>query len=84
MNICVCVGSSCHLKGAYEVIRKLQMAEKEAKISTELCASFCNGLCTEGVVVTIDEVVYTHINPDNVEDLLARHKTGGSPIAACN
>lgn len=78
MNICVCVGSSCHLKGAYEVVKKLQTLAKEGTVSTEICASFCNGLCTEGVVISIDGVIYTLVSPDNVEAVLAEHTRGGN------
>lgn len=60
MNIYVCVGSSCHLKGSYDIIQLLkETIEKyqlEDKIS--LSAAFCLGRCTDGVSVKInDEII---------------------------
>lgn len=57
MTINVCVGSSCHLKGSYEVIESFQKIIDEKGISeeVELKASFCLGNCTNGVSVRIDD-----------------------------
>lgn len=60
MNIYICVGSSCHLKGSYAIIQLMKEAishhHLEGKIN--LSASFCLGRCTDGVSVQInDEIV---------------------------
>lgn len=58
MQISVCIGSACHLKGSYDVIDKLQELVEEAKLGNqiELKAVFCLGNCQNGVSVKIDEV----------------------------
>ena len=61
MKICVCVGSSCHLKGSYDIINLMKAAlEKYGLTDTvDLSAAFCLGKCTHGV--SIKAVSYTHL-----------------------
>ena len=56
MNIKVCVGSSCHLKGSYDVIQSLKDILKKYDVEdlVELQASFCLGHCAKGVNVRTD------------------------------
>jgi NADH:ubiquinone oxidoreductase subunit E len=54
----VCVGSSCHLKGSYEV---------------ELKGCFCLGECKEGVSVRVDDVIFTSITKDNARAFFIDH-----------
>lgn len=57
MIIQVCIGSACHLKGAYNVINSLQQLinEKKLKDKVTLKAAFCLGQCTSAVSVQIDD-----------------------------
>ncbi len=57
MNIKVCVGSSCHLKGSYDVIQALKDILKKYDVEdlVSLQASFCLGHCIKGVNVKADE-----------------------------
>lgn len=63
----VCVGSSCHLRGAYEVIKEFQrlIAENQLEKQVELKACFCMGNCRDGVNVRLDEQIYSLITKDN-------------------
>ncbi|MDO5562632.1 MAG: (2Fe-2S) ferredoxin domain-containing protein, partial [Synergistaceae bacterium] len=57
VNVTVCVGSSCHLKGAGNVVKVFQSAisERGAEDTVSLNGSFCMGECIhEGVSVKID------------------------------
>ncbi|NLW56301.1 MAG: (2Fe-2S) ferredoxin domain-containing protein [Firmicutes bacterium] len=67
-TLSVCVGSSCHLKGAYEVIRELQrlLQEHQLQGQVELKATFCLGRCQSGVTLELDGVLYTSITKENV------------------
>lgn len=53
MTIKVCVGSSCHLKGSYEVIEAFKEVLKKYDVEdmVDLQASFCLGHCAKGVSV---------------------------------
>ena len=58
MDILVCVGSSCHMKGAEEVIKHIQKQIRKEKLGHQISlkGSFCQGKCSEsGVTVRIGE-----------------------------
>jgi NADH:ubiquinone oxidoreductase subunit E len=69
LDIYVCVGSSCHLKGSYQIINCFQQLIKDKKLETkvELKASFCMGQCTTGVCVKIGEDFYGDVAIINAE-----------------
>ena len=58
MTIKVCVGSSCHLKGSYEVIEAFKEVLKKYDVEDliDLQASFCLGHCAMGVTVECDDL----------------------------
>lgn len=87
MIIKVCVGSSCHLKGSYDVIEQMKELLKKYDVEdlVDLQASFCLGFCSQGVTVkaenpdkpTFDklqknELFLHNINKDNAEDFFAK------------
>lgn len=71
MKVFICVGSSCHLKGSYDVIQKMQEIIKKYNCAdqVELQASFCLGNCANGVTVKADEILLHHVSADNVEQV---------------
>lgn len=66
-TISVCVGSSCHLKGSYKVIRLLNDAieANELKEKVEVKASFCLGKCQDGVSIKINDEIITGVSVEN-------------------
>jgi NADH:ubiquinone oxidoreductase 24 kD subunit len=87
MIIKICVGSSCHLKGSYDVIEHLQTIVKKYDVEdlVELQASFCLGFCAEGVTVKAEgfdqpiiqkinknELFLHNVNVNNIEELFAK------------
>ena len=67
----VCVGSSCHLKGAPEIVELLQknIAENHLEDDIVLAGSFCAGKCNRvGVTVTVDDNVYTGITTESFKE----------------
>lgn len=71
MVIRVCVGSSCHLKGSYDVIEEMKRVIKKYDVEdlVDLQASFCLGHCQNGVTVKADEEFLENVRKDNVEDV---------------
>lgn len=71
MKICICIGSSCHLKGTEKVIERLQQLIKDNKLinEVELCSSFCLGRCAEGVSMLIDEEPIQNVNINNIDEI---------------
>lgn len=87
MIIKVCVGSSCHLKGSYDVIEQFKEILKKYDVEdlVDLQASFCLGFCAQGVTVKAedlgkasiekigeDQLFLHNVNKDNVEELFAK------------
>lgn len=68
MNITVCIGSSCHLKGSREVVEQLEKLIQAHEVRDEiaLCGSFCMGQCQTGVSVQLDGV-YFSLTPESTE-----------------
>lgn len=67
MNVYICVGSSCHLKGSYDIIQLMKEAILEHNLEEQvtLSAAFCLGHCTDGVSVKIDEDVICGVSKDS-------------------
>ena len=72
MEIIVCVGSSCHLKGSHDVVVKLQKLINEYNLDNivVLKASFCMGNCAkDGVALTIDNEFIENCNSTTIEEI---------------
>ena len=68
MKICVCIGSSCHIKGSRQVVKQLQELINANNLGdkVELFGTFCIGRCQEGVCVTVDDRFFS-VSPDTVD-----------------
>ncbi|MEG0614607.1 MAG: (2Fe-2S) ferredoxin domain-containing protein [Oscillospiraceae bacterium] len=71
IEICVCVGSSCHLKGSYPIIEELKrlIAIEKLENFVELRANFCTGDCINGVCMEINGEKIKNVAPKDVKDL---------------
>ena len=56
MVITVCVGSSCHVRGSHEIIRRYEqlISDHQLKDQVTLKGRFCMERCAEGVNMDID------------------------------
>lgn len=64
LDITICIGSSCHLKGSRDIVRSFErlVAAKGLEGKVTLKGSFCQGLCAEhGVCVAVGEEKYSII-----------------------
>ena len=77
MIITVCIGSSCHLKGSREVVKKLQdlISQNHVEDTIELNGSFCMDNCVRGVSVRIREKIFS-LTPENTEEFFYREILG--------
>ena len=68
-TVTVCVGSSCHIKGAREVIKRFNelLQEHHLEDVVELKGSFCMERCGKGINWQIDEEPHTS---DDVEEAI--------------
>ncbi len=71
VEVKVCVGSSCHMKGSYQVIMTFKkMIEKlglQDKVA--LKASFCMGRCLNGISMTVNDEPVENVNFTNAEEI---------------
>lgn len=75
MNVYICVGSSCHIKGSYDIINLMREAisENHLEDKVNLSAAFCLGRCTDGVSVKVDEDVICSVSKENFPDFFRQH-----------
>jgi NADH:ubiquinone oxidoreductase subunit E len=68
----VCVGSSCHLKGSYNVIQAFQqlVEEKSLHDKIDMKAQFCMKQCQKGVSVSIGSEIYS-VSPETVREFFS-------------
>ena len=69
VNITVCIGSSCHLKGSREIVKQLQVLLEKNNLQNqvELNGSFCIGQCVQGVCVKLDNEIYS-LSPEDTKN----------------
>lgn len=77
-TISVCVGSSCHLKGSYDIIKALKNLLKQNNLEdkVELKAHFCFGNCRRPVSVKVDEEGPFSVSKEDVEDFFRQKILG--------
>ena len=71
----ICVGSSCHLKGAPEIVEMLpkEVAANHLEDEVILTGSFCTGKCNRiGVTIAVDDEVYTGVTVMKDGSVLSR------------
>ncbi len=73
MNVTVCIGSSCHLKGSRKVVEQLQykIAENDLSDKVNLGGTFCMGKCQQGVCVTVDDNFFS-VSPETVDEFFEK------------
>ncbi len=75
MNVYVCVGSSCHLRGSYKIIElmKENIEKNGLEEKVNLSAAFCLGKCTTGVTIKVDEEIVCGVSPDNFDGIFKEY-----------
>ena len=76
MEISVCVGSSCHIKGSYSIINRMKekISYHHLEDKVNLKASFCLGKCSSsGVSIKIDDEVVCGVSTDNFDDVFQKY-----------
>lgn len=78
MELKVCIGSACHLKGSYTVLTRLKelIAADGLESKIDLKASFCLGRCGSDVTVMLGNEFLEGVNPDTVDKVYAEKIKG--------
>jgi NADH:ubiquinone oxidoreductase subunit E len=78
IEVKICVGSSCHLKGAPAVVEEFKriIDEKNLKDKINLKASFCQNNCTQGVNITVKDEKIADVDAEDVENIINKKILG--------
>ena len=65
LDVAVCVGTSCYLKGSYDVLQNLGQRLRDAKLNdqVDLKATFCFENCGAGINVKVGDTLYSGMSP---------------------
>lgn len=71
IEIYICMGSACYLKGSEEIVRifKEEIFKRSLDVKIKLKGSFCLGPCNQGVVVRVNDEYFKRINPQNAKEV---------------
>jgi NADH-quinone oxidoreductase subunit G len=74
ITVTVCVGSSCHIKGARDLISSFNdfLAKKGLEDKVELKGSFCMERCGEGINWKINDEILTSPNVEQGTEMFRR------------
>ncbi|UCE50486.1 MAG: NAD(P)H-dependent oxidoreductase subunit E [Phycisphaerales bacterium] len=80
VTITVCVGSSCHVKGAREVVDRFNelLNTKGLQGRAELKGSFCMEHCGEGINWKIDDEIISSTSVEEAIETLQKRVFGTS------
>jgi len=69
IELSVCVGSSCHIKGSHNVIQDFQQLLEEEALheKVEMKAQFCMKQCEKGVSVSLNGELYS-VKPETTRE----------------
>lgn len=75
MDISVCIGSSCHLRGSYDIIKGLEALIEQHGLQNQinLAAAFCLGNCTNGVTIKVNDRIVTGVSTENLPQVFKEH-----------
>lgn len=78
MEIVICVGSGCHLKGSKAIQDKINvyLEEKDLVSQVRLKGTFCRGHCQKGVSMSIDGEDILSVTVENIEQILDKYLQG--------
>lgn len=76
MTVLVCVGSSCHLKGSYEIIElfKARLIKENLGDKVTLKGTFCLDKCgVAGVSIQVDDQIITGVTINNFDEVFEKY-----------
>ncbi len=84
MYVLVCGGTGCtsgNSKIIYENFKN-QLAERGLSEEVKIIMTGCFGLCSKGPIAVVypDGSFYTHVQPDDVKEIVEKHIVGGEPV----
>jgi len=77
MDIMVCIGSCCHIRGSYKIMNSLKemISANGLEDSFTVKGTFCLGECNSGVTVKIGDIIVTDVTYDNLKNFFNEYIT---------
>lgn len=74
MEVKICIGSSCHIKGSRQIVEAFSnLIEKHGLADkVKLSGTFCMGQCKSGVCVDVEGTVYS-VSPETAGAFFKEH-----------
>lgn len=71
IEVKVCVGSSCHMKGSYQVVQTFERLIKQNELEdiVRLKASFCMGQCLNGIATMVNDKHVNNVGFSNADQV---------------
>lgn len=75
MIIKVCIGSSCHKRKSYDIIKRLRQLIDRNNLTEDInvVSAFCLGHCKDGVTIKVDSQIITGVSVTNVDDIFKNY-----------
>lgn len=77
MNVTICIGSSCHIKGSRKIVDEFQslIAKNNVGDEVKLGGTFCMGECQKGVCVKVDDDFFS-VTPETSREFFEKEILG--------
>jgi NADH:ubiquinone oxidoreductase subunit E len=75
VDILVCIGSSCHVRGSYKIMSELKamITEKNLDSQVQVQVAFCLGYCRDGVTIKVNEQLVTGVTKENLTQVFDKY-----------
>jgi NADH-quinone oxidoreductase subunit F len=83
-DILICGGTGCKASRSEQILRNFNRYIDLAGLTNKVHVSItgCFGFCEKGPIVKVlpDNVFYTHVTPEDVEDIVREHLMNGNVV----
>lgn len=75
MDIQVCIGSSCHKRNSYDILKRIKALIEQNNLSetVDVASAFCLGHCKDGATIKIDDQIITCVSMENIDDIFDKY-----------
>ncbi|MBM7624567.1 NAD(P)H-dependent oxidoreductase subunit E [Sporohalobacter salinus] len=83
MKVKVCIGTSCHLMGAQNLISMVRKLQENQDLNVELEVAECLNHCSDAPAVEVEGEIYLPSTPKELKEIIEKraqkqnHKRGG-------
>ena len=83
-HVLCCSGTDCTASGSAQIFERFEQLIKEKGLEKEVkvISTGCFGLCKDGPIVVVypDGTCYSHVKPEDVDEIVSEHLAKGRPV----